>query len=72
VDGIADEDLPGLVTAHDSRQILHVAYGSVLQSALGEELRSALAEHEEEHFEALDRHMQRHLQALEVMPDDDT
>jgi len=72
VDGIADEGLPGLVATHDSRQILHVAYGSVLRSALGDELRSALTEHEEEHFEALDRHMQRHLRALEVMPDDDT
>jgi hypothetical protein len=43
-----------------------VAYGSIARSSLGDDLRGVLAENEEEHYEALARHMRRHLDALEV------
>lgn len=69
-DTVSDEDLHGLVSNHDSRQVLHVAYGSILRSSLGDDLRRVLVENEEEHYEALARHMRRHLDALEVSPDE--
>jgi len=46
--------------------VLHVAFGSVLKSELGDELKKLLAEHEEAHYEALARHLGRHLEALGV------
>ncbi len=70
IDTVSDEDLHRLVSNHDSRQVLHVAYGSILRSSLGDDLRGVLAENEEEHYEALARHMRRHLDALEVSPNE--
>ncbi len=66
LDTVPDRSLPELVAAHDSRQVLHVAYGSILSSPLGDRLHSALREQEEEHFAALADHMGRHIAALEV------
>jgi len=63
---VPDRGLPELVAAHDSRQVLHVAYGSILSSPLGERLRSVLREQEEEHLAALAGHLGRHIAALEV------
>jgi hypothetical protein len=63
---LSDLQLPDLVSTLDSRQVFHVAYGSVLQSALGGELRRVLEAHEEVHYHALARHMGRHLGALRV------
>jgi len=66
---LSDEELPKLLAQEDSRQVLHVAFGSVLKSSLGEELRRVLVEHEEAHYEALARHLGRHLVALGVKDD---
>ena len=63
---IPDDELSDLVDAHDSRQVLHVAYGSVLHSPLAEDFHRVLAENEEAHFDALRRHLGRHIDALEV------
>jgi len=63
---IPDNELAGLVNEHDSRQVLHVAYGSVLHGPLAEDFHRILAENEEAHFEALRRHFGRHINALEV------
>ena len=66
LDGILDDDLPSLVEEHDSRQVLHVGYGSVLDQ-FGDRLKEFLASHEEEHYAGLARHLGRHLQGLEVI-----
>jgi hypothetical protein len=66
---LSDEELPKLLAQEDSRQVLHVAFGSVLKSLLGEELRRVLVEHEEAHYEALAQHLGRHLVALGVKDD---
>jgi len=63
---LPDERLPSLLAQDDSRQALHATYGSVLKSALGEELRRVLSDHEREHDEALDIHLGRHLELLGV------
>ncbi|MFC2081712.1 tagaturonate epimerase family protein [Candidatus Bipolaricaulota bacterium] len=62
--GLSDAELVDLIEAHDSRQVLHVAYGSILQSEYVGEFRSVLAEHEEDHFTALARHLGRHVEGL--------
>ena len=65
LDTVSDDDLAQLVAKHDSRQLLHVGFGSVL-SELGDELNEILASHEQEHYASLARHLARHLQKLEV------
>ena len=65
LDDILDDDLAALVEKHDSRQVLHVGYGAVLDE-FGDRLKEFLALHEQEHYASLARHLGRHLQGLEV------
>jgi len=64
-DDLADDALPQVLDAFDSRQALHVTYGSVLTADGGERFRSrlltALKTHEEAYAEALEKHIRRHL-----------
>ena len=64
LESVTDAELPGLVDAHDSRQVLHVAYGSVLNSPLGARLVDAIVRLEEAHLDALAAHLGRHIQGL--------
>ncbi len=66
LDAVAESELSGLVSAHDSRQVLHVGFGSVLKSPLGDELKRFLVEYEEDYSEALAAHLGRHLEGLGV------
>jgi hypothetical protein len=68
-EAVPDQELPHLLAHHDARQVLHVAFGSVLRSPLGVDLRGILEAREEEHYGALARHLGRHLEALEVKRD---
>lgn len=65
LDTVSDDDLAQLVAKHDSRQVLHVGFGSVV-SELGDKLNVILASHEQEYYACLARHLARHLQGLEV------
>lgn len=65
LESVSDDGLVALVEEHDSRQVLHVGYGAVLDS-FGNKLREFLASHEQEHYAGLARHLGRHLQGLEV------
>ncbi len=53
-------ELPGLLEHFDTRQVLHVTYGSVLNSFAGR-LETTLHEHEEDHYTLLQSHFTRHL-----------
>jgi len=64
IDGLGDEELVELIGAHDSRQVLHVAFGSILHSEHRDAFVRVLIEHEEDHFEALARHLGRHIDGL--------
>jgi hypothetical protein len=66
LDKLSDGELPGLVSMHDSRQVLHVGYGSVLRSPLGDQLKGLLAKYEDDYTIGLERHLGRHLQGLGV------
>jgi len=63
---VADRDLPGLLDDFDVRQVLHVAFGSVLTPVNGFKARllAVLAEHEEAYYAALEQHFVRHLLPL--------
>jgi hypothetical protein len=59
-DALADAELPELLDRLDSRQVLHVTFGSILVE-IGRELGAVLAGCETEYYEALERHFIRHL-----------
>jgi len=65
IENLPNAELVELIEAHDSRQVLHVAYGSILQSEYVGAFRRVLADHEEDHFEALARHLGRHVEGLQ-------
>jgi tagaturonate epimerase len=58
---VADAELPELLNQFDARQVLHVAFGSILD-AYGEPLRALIAAHEEAFRIGLERHFARHLE----------
>ena len=73
VSGLADEALPGLLDQTDSRQLMHITYGSILSSKdeqgaflFKDELFEVLHEHEETHYAFLAGHMERHMRKLGI------
>ncbi|MEA1870966.1 MAG: tagaturonate epimerase family protein, partial [Candidatus Bipolaricaulota bacterium] len=66
LEGLSDNELPGIIEEHNGRQVLHVAFGSILQNPLGDQLRLVLDAWEEEHYERLAQHLGRHLEGLGV------
>jgi hypothetical protein len=65
--GCADSDLERYMDANDSRQLLHITYGGLLNDP---ELRGGffetLARNEETHYGAVQKHMEKHLRLLGV------
>jgi len=62
---LADNQLTGILDPFDSREVLHVTFGSVLACGGGKRFRGrlldALKAHEEQYAEALRKHIGRHL-----------
>jgi hypothetical protein len=56
----SDDELPALLDQFDTRQVLHVTFGSALE-LFGAELLEVLAAHEEVYYAALEAHFERHL-----------
>jgi hypothetical protein len=72
---VPDDRLHDLVTAFDSRQILHVGYGAVLRtedglgpSPLAASLRELLATHNDAYEAELEAHIGRHLTPFSEKP----
>jgi tagaturonate epimerase len=61
----ADAELERYLEANDSRQLLHITYGGLLNDP---EIRgrffTTLARHEEEHYAAIEKHMEKHIRLL--------
>lgn len=57
---LGDAALPGLLDQFDARQVLHVAFGTIL-TTYGETIRATLAAHEADYRAGLERHFGRHL-----------
>ncbi len=67
-DATADADLPATLDQFDTRQLLHVTFGSALTARTADggyrfrdRLLAALQADEEAHYRALERHFDRHL-----------
>jgi tagaturonate epimerase len=59
----SDAELPGLLDQFDARQVLHVTFGSVLDT-FRDELYQVLRSHENEYYLILEKHFRRHLDPL--------
>jgi hypothetical protein len=57
---ISDAKLPDLLNQFDARQVLHIAFGSVLVK-YGDALHAMLNSHEDEYYALLKQHFARHL-----------
>ncbi|MDO9463927.1 MAG: tagaturonate epimerase family protein [bacterium] len=57
---LSDEELPGLLNENNSRQLLHITYGSILKD-MKEEIYKTLNIYENEHYEMLETHLGKHL-----------
>ena len=60
---LEDEQLPGLLDMFDARQMLHVTFGSALDR-YGKRLVAILDSHEEEYYDALEKHFIKHVSPL--------
>lgn len=68
---VADAELEKLLDDDNSRQVIHITYGSVLQAKdeenkplFREKIMETLDENEEEYFQFLDNHISHHMRAL--------
>jgi tagaturonate epimerase len=68
---LSDQDLPSLLDQEDSRQLLHITYGFLLnaktpdgKSLFRERLYYALMKYEDDYWSLLERHFEKHLSSL--------
>jgi len=71
IDTIADDELVNLFKKNDSRQLIHITYGSILRAKNDEgkyifkdRIYKILFEYEEDHYRELSNHIRRHLELL--------
>ena len=65
IDTLSETDYQSYLDKNDSRQMLHVTYGSVLNSSLKDAFMNTLKEHEKGYNEILVKHFRKHLSPLE-------
>ena len=64
---LKDAELPGLLDARDSRQLLHITYGGLLKDPeIRADIYATLAENEETHYAAVQEHIEKHVRLLGV------
>ena len=69
VDSLVDADLPQLLEINESRQLLHISYGTLLNHPdLRGPFFAALHTHEAAYEAALDKHFTRHFSTLGIAP----
>jgi len=73
IDAIADDELTNLFKQNDSRQLIHITYGSILKAKDNKEkyifkdrIYKVLFQYEEDHYRELSNHIRRHLELLEL------
>lgn len=66
-DGVPDGELEKYLDPKDSRQLLHITYGGLLDDpGIRAEFFATLGTHEELHYAAVQEHMERHVRLLGV------
>ena len=70
---LQDQELPALLDQNDSRQLLHITYGYLLNAKDGrgrylfkDKLYQILSQYEEDYWSFLERHIGKHLNSLGV------
>ena len=73
LDKISDDELVNLFKQNDSRQLIHITYGSILRAKDDEgkyifkdRIYKILFEYEEDHYRELSNHIRRHLELLKA------
>jgi hypothetical protein len=73
IDMMDDSKLPDLMDMDDARQILHITYGLILSdkkpdgtTTFKNEIYDVLNENEEEYYNALFKHIGKHLSCLKI------
>jgi len=73
LDIIPDSELINLFKKNDSRQLIHITYGSILRAKddkgkyiFKDRIYKILFEYEEDHYRELSNHIRRHLELLEL------
>jgi len=71
LDEISDNELASLFKQNDSRQLIHITYGSILKAKddrgkyiYKDRIYKILFDYEEEHYRELSNHIKRHLELL--------
>lgn len=72
LDSLKDDDLPRLLEDDNSRQVLHVSFGSVLctrkennEFLFRDRIYQALEDHRDLHLDTVQKHIRRHLEGLD-------
>ena len=73
IDTITDDELINLFKQNDSRQLIHITYGSILRAKddkgkyiFKDRIYKILFEYEEDHYRELSNHIRRHLELLKL------
>ena len=65
IGSLSDRQLPDLLAAKDSRQLLHITYGGLLTDAeIRAGIYTTLQENEDAHYAAVQEHMEKHVRLL--------
>jgi len=64
LDEVADKDLGDYLNHDDSRQLLHITYGFMLEQGLREPIYAALKKHRKVYDQYLKRHIGKHISLL--------
>jgi hypothetical protein len=63
--GLSDAELPRLLSARDSRQLLHITYGGLLNDpGIRAEIFQTLSANEDLHYAAVEEHIEKHIRLL--------
>jgi hypothetical protein len=66
-DGLPDGELEKYLDARDSRQLLHITYGGLLEDpGIRSTFLEALRDNEELHYAAVEQHLEKHVRLLGV------
>lgn len=71
ISGMSDEDLPGVLSQNDARQVLHITYGLILTAKkddgflFRDEIYATIAKYEEDYYKSLKEHIGKHIHLLQ-------
>ena len=65
INKMPDEKLPEFLVRNESRQLIHITYGGLLNDPeIRDEFFKLMDEHEENHYQLIEKHFGQHLELL--------